>query len=138
MDDLLAHLVEVGTELDQDLCSDTLTLADEAEEDVLGADVGVAELQPLAQRVFEDLLGPRREGDVPRRRLLALADDLGELFAHRVERDAEVLPRLGGPALTLVDETEEAVLGADVVVVEHPRLFLREPDHLRSPGREPV
>jgi hypothetical protein len=36
-----------------------------------------------------------------------------------------------------VDETEEDVLGADVVVVEHPRLFLREHDHSPGAVREP-
>ena len=49
LDDLLAHPVEVGAELDQHLGGDALALADEAEQDVLGADVVVAELQRLAQ-----------------------------------------------------------------------------------------
>jgi hypothetical protein len=31
-----------------------------------------------------------------------------------------------------VDEAEQDVLGADVVVVEHPRLFLRQHDHPRA------
>src|SRR5262249_31611519 len=45
-----------------------------------------------------------------------------------LQRDAQRLQRLGGdaltPALTLVDEPEQDVLGPDVVVVEHPGLFL--------------
>ena len=49
LDDLLAHPVEVGAELLQHLGGDALALADQAEQDVLGADVGVAELQRLAQ-----------------------------------------------------------------------------------------
>src|SRR5690606_12937049 len=36
LDDLLAHLVEVGAHLRQDLSGDALALADEAEQDVLG------------------------------------------------------------------------------------------------------
>ena len=76
LDDLLADPVEVGAELDQHLGGDALALADQAEQDVLGADVVVAELQRLAQRELEDLLGARREGDVAGRCLLALADDL--------------------------------------------------------------
>ena len=59
LDDLLAHAAEVGAELDEHLGGDALALADEAEEDVLGADVVVAELERLAQRQLEDLLGPR-------------------------------------------------------------------------------
>src|SRR5690606_25989425 len=33
---------------------------------------------------------------------------------------------------------EQDVLGADVVVVEHPRFFLREDDHAASTVREPL
>ena len=64
LDDLLADPVEVGAELDQHLRGDALALADQAEQDVLGADVVVAELQRLAQRQLEHLLGARGEGDV--------------------------------------------------------------------------
>ena len=68
------------------------------------------------------------KGMWPGRLLLALADDVLHLLAHGVERDAERLEGLGGDALALVDETEQDVLGADVVVVEHLRLFLGEDD----------
>ena len=60
---------QVGAELDEHLGGDALALADETEQDVLGADVVVAELERLAQRQLEHLLRPRRERDVPRRRL---------------------------------------------------------------------
>ena len=59
LDDLLAHAAEVGAELDEDLGGDAFALADEPEEDVLGADVVVAELQRFAQRQLEHLLGTR-------------------------------------------------------------------------------
>ena len=95
---------------------------------MLGADVVVAELQRLAQRQLEDLLRAGREGDVARRRLPAVTDDLLDLGAHGLERDAERLECLGGDAFTLVDQAEQDVLGPDVVVVEEPRFLLRE-DH---------
>src|SRR5690606_16177852 len=87
LDDLLAHLVEVGTELDEHLRSDALALADEAEQDVLGADVVVAELQRFSERELEHLLGARGERNVAGRLLLTLADDVLHLLAHGVERD---------------------------------------------------
>jgi hypothetical protein len=65
---------------------------------------------------------------VARGLLLALPDDVLDLLAHRVERDAERLERLGRDALTLVDEAEQDVLGADVVVVQHLGLFLGQHD----------
>ena len=128
LDDLLAHLVQVGAELDQHLGGDALTLPDEPEQDVLGADVVVAQLQRLAQRELEDLLGAGGEGDVAGGGLLALADDLLDLRAHGLQGDAEALQRLRGDAFALVDQPEQDVLGADVVVVEHPGLFLGQDD----------
>ena len=128
LDDLLAHAGELGAQLDQHLGGDALALADEAEQDVLGADVVVAELQRLAQAQLEHLLGARGERDVTGRGLLALTDDLLDLAAHTLQRDAQRLERLGGDALTLVNESEQDVLGADVVVVEHPGFFLSQDD----------
>ena len=58
--------------------------------------------------------------------LLALTDDLLNLLANRLEVDAERFKRLGGYALTLVNQPEQDVLCADVVVVEQLRLFLGE------------
>ena len=127
---------QVGAELHEHLGGDALALADEAEEDVLGADVVVAELQRLAQRELEDLLRRGRERDVTRRRRAALADDLLDLAAHGLERDAERLERLGGDALALVDQPEQDVLGADVVVVEQARFLLRQDDHPAGPVGE--
>ena len=59
---------------------------------------------------------------------LTLADDLDDLAAHGVQGDVHRLQRLGGHPLALVKEAEEEVLGADGVVVQSPRLVLREHD----------
>ena len=133
LDDLLAHAAEVGAELDEHLGGDALALADEAEQDVLGADVVVAELQRFAQRQLEHLLGSRGERDVARRRRAALADDLLDLAAHGLERDAERLERLRGDAFALVDQAEQDVLGADVAVVQQTRFLLRQHHHPPGP-----
>ena len=127
---------EVGAELDEHLRGDTFTLADEPEEDVLRADVVVAELQRFAQRELEHLLRARRERDVARRGLTTVTDDLLDLRAHGLERDAERLERLRGDALALVDQAEQDVLGPDVVVVEQARFFLRQHHHSPSPVGE--
>ncbi len=136
LDDLLAHAAEIGAELDEHLRGDALALADQAEQDVLGADVVVAELQRLAQRELEHLLGARRERDVARGRGPALTDDLLDLAAHGLERDAERLEGLGRDAFALVDQPEQDVLGADVVVVEQPRFLLGEDDDAAGPVGE--
>src|SRR5207248_1152401 len=71
-------------------------------------------------------------------------------LTNAVEVCSELLQHLSGDAFTLADQPEEDVLGADVVVVEHPRFFLRENhdapgaireslEHLtRPPGRGPL
>jgi hypothetical protein len=56
-DDGASYAIEVGTQSDQRLRSDTLALADEPEKDVFGSDGVVAELQRLPQRELENLLG---------------------------------------------------------------------------------
>ncbi len=137
LDDLLADPREVRAQLDQHLGRDALALADEAEEDVLGADVVVTQLQGLAQRQLEDLLGAGRERDVPGGRRAALADDLLDLLAHGLEADAQRLERLGRDTLTLVDEAEQDVLGADVVVVEEPGFLLGQDHDPSRPVGEP-
>ena len=127
-DDLRAHLVQVGAKLHEDLRGDAFSLADETQQDVLGPDVVVTELQRFAQGQLENLLRARRERDVTGRRHLALTDDLLDLLAHRLQHDAERLQRLRRDAFTFVDQSEQDVLGSDVVVVEHPRFFLGEDD----------
>ena len=123
---------EVGAELDEHLGGDALALADQAEQDVLGADVVVAELQRFAQRQLEHLLGAGGERDVARRRRAALADDLFDLAAHGLERDAEALQRLRSDPFAFVDQAEQDVLGADVAVVQQPGFLLSE--HHDPPG----
>src|SRR5207302_178245 len=81
-DDLVADLLGVGVEVEQDARGDALVLANEAEENVLRADVVVAERQRLAERELEDLLRAGRERDLAGRDLVALADDAGDLRAH--------------------------------------------------------
>ena len=75
---------------------------------------------------------------MPARGLLTLADNLFNLLADALQRDPETLQCLGRNALALMDEAEQDVLGADVVVVEHPSLFLRQDDNPTCPVGEPL
>ena len=129
-DDLVADLLGVGVEVEQDARRDALVLAHEAEQDVLGADVVVAERERLAQRQFEDLLGTRRERDLTRRDLIALADDAGHLGTHLFDRDFEGIEYARGETFLFAQQPEQDVLRADVVVLERAGLVLREDDDL--------
>jgi hypothetical protein len=92
----------------------------------------VSELQRLAERELEDLLGARRERDVADDLGLASTDDPFDLSTCGLERDVRRREHLGCETLALMDQAEEDVLGPDVVVAEHPRLRLGE-DH-DAPG----
>src|SRR5581483_6549452 len=87
-------------------------------------------------RELEHLLRPRRERDLPGGDLLAGADDADDLPANALNRDVEALEDAGRQALLLAQQSEQDVLGADVVVLERPRLFLRENHNLPGPLRE--
>jgi hypothetical protein len=71
-------------------------------------------------------------------RLLALADNLLDLLAHGLLADAERLQRLGGDAVALAGQAKQDVLGPDVVVVEHPGLFLRQDHNPPRPVGKPL
>jgi hypothetical protein len=76
----------------QDLDADSLfilagpfALRDDPEEQVLGADVVVVQLQRLAQPQLQDLLGPRGERDTPGGLGAAHADELDDLLPGSLE-----------------------------------------------------
>ena len=132
-DDLVADLLRIRVEVEEDPRGDALVLAHEAEQDVLRPDVVVAQREGLAQRQLEHLLGARRERDLAGGDLVALADDARDLRAHLFHRDVERLEDAGGKAFLLAEEAEQDVLRADVVVLEGPRLVLRQNDDLSCP-----
>ena len=132
-DDLVADLLGVGVEVEQDAGGDALVLAHQPEQDVLGADVVVPEAQGLAQRELQDLLRPWREGDLPGRDLFPAAHDPDHLRAHPFHGDVERLEDSGSQALLLAQQAEQDVLGADVVVLQDPGFLLGQDDHLAGP-----
>src|SRR5205823_10401405 len=85
------------------------------------------------ERALEHALGPFRERDVPGACTLAGADDLQDLVAGGLDRDSLRAEGCHRDAVRLGEQTQEQVLGADVVVLEAPRFFLREDDDPSRP-----
>jgi hypothetical protein len=135
-DDLVADLLGVGVEVEQDARGHALVLADQAEQDVLGADVVVAKRERLAERQLEHLLGARGERDLAGGDLLAGADDPDHLGADALHGDVERLEDARSETLLLAQQAEKDVLCTDVVVLENSGLLLGEDDDLPGPFRE--
>ena len=134
----MADLVEVDAERLEDAGGDALALADEAEEQVLRADVVVAEAARLVDGQLDDALRARRQPDLADDRAVAAPDDELDRGPDLGQLDVHVLEDARGDALALADEAEEQVLRADVVVVEPLRLVLRERQDLARAIRELV
>jgi hypothetical protein len=102
--DLAADLVGVYVQVGKNAGCDALALPDQPEQDVLGADVVVPELQRLPQGELQDLLGPRGKRRLRPRALLTVADDRLDLLAHLIEGDVQGGQRAGRHSLVLAEE----------------------------------
>ena len=134
----MADLVEVDAEGLEDAGGDALALADEAEQQVLRADVVVAEAARLVDGQLDDALRARRQADLADDRAVAAADDELDGGPDLGQLDVHVLEDARGDTLALADEAQEQVLRADVVVVEPLRLVLSERQDLARAIRELV
>ena len=137
-DDLVAHLVQVDAEALEHAGGDALALADETQQQVLRADVVVAEAARLVDGQLDHPLGARRQAHLADDRAVAAADDELHRRPHLGQLDVHVLEHARGDTLALADETQQEMLRADVVVVEPLRLVLRERQDLARAIRELV
>ncbi len=129
-DHLVADLLRVRVEVEQDAGRDALVLAHEAEQDVLGADVVVPEAERLAEGELQNLLRARRERDLAGGHLFARSDDADDLSTDAVDGDLQRLEHACGQAFLLAEQPEQDVLGPDVVVLERSRFFLGQHNYL--------
>ena len=137
-DDLVADLVQVDAQGLEHARGDALALAHQAEQQVLGADVVVAQPARLVDGQLDDALGARGQPDLADDRPIATADDELDRGADLGQLDIHVLEHARGDALALADEPEQQVLRADVVVVEPLRFVLRQRQDLARAVRELV
>ena len=114
-----SHVFEFQTEVHQHLCGHTFLLTNQAEEQVFGTDVVVVEVPCLFHRVLDHLLGARRLRQLTHRdHIRPRLHDLLDFESDLPQINFEVLQHVGGNAGTLLHQTEQDVLGADVFVIE--------------------
>ena len=135
-DDQRADALEIGARRFEHAGGDAVALADQAEQEVFGADVVVREAPSFVQRELEDPLGPGRERDFLVRRTLAAPDGALDLRPDALEVDVQGLQHLAGDPFAVANDPEEEVLGADRAVVEALRFLLGEDDHTTGTFRE--
>ncbi len=90
----------------------------------------------LAHAHLHHVLRKRRVVRVVRGVLLFLLEDVLHLLAHGGELEPDGAERLRGNALLLVQQPEQDVLRADVVLLEFLRLVLCEFDRMHGAVRE--
>src|SRR5262249_38568193 len=135
--DFFPDVLESKPEVHEDLGGDALLLAQQPQEQVLGADVVVIEVAGLLDRILDHLLGSRRLRQLAGRPdLRARLDEFFGLQSYFAAADVEVFEDVGGDPGAFLDESEEDVFGADVLVVEALGFLVGQLHHLASPVRE--
>src|SRR5438309_10623140 len=97
---------------------------------MLGADGSLSRGLSLFPRLVQEVPCP------PVVALCCFARELARFRAHAVPRDPRLSQRVRGAAVAFVEESQERVLGADIVVVELPGGLVRQVDDpQRVPGQ---
>ncbi len=138
-EDFVAGALDVDVEVLQNSGGHAVAFAEEPEEDVLGADVGMSEGFGFLTGEGEDFLHARRVRNVADHLGLGTGADLFfDFHANGLEIEAHLGQDVDGHALAEFDQAEEEVLGAHVVVVEPIRLLAGKGENLLGAWREIV
>ncbi len=90
---------------------------------------------PASRPPLDNFLGARGKPDIAGHGAIAATDDELDRAADFVQLDAEVAEHFGGNPFPLANETQQEVLGPDVIVVKALSFLLRKlEDFARSLG----
>ena len=137
LQNFLPRLLDVHIQVFQNLRGDAIAFAQEAEQDVFGADIGVVERLGFLGRERQHFFHAWRLRDVAND--LLVGPSAGLLFhrhADGFEVETHFLEHVDGHALSEFDEAEQKVFGADDIVVKTVGFLPRQGQHLLRPGRE--
>ena len=134
--DLGARLLQRDAEAVQHAGGHAVGFAQQAEQQVLGADVVMAHLAGFVDGQLNDALGAGGQPGTGGGDLFAGADDVFHRGAHLGQADAHVYEHAGGHAFLLLNQAQQDVLGAYVVVVEALGFFLSQAEDAAGSFRE--
>ncbi len=121
-----ANLFEVDAQAFEDAGGNAFAFSQQANEQVLSADVGMVHAAGFVNGQLDDLLGAGGKSDFALGRTLTASDDELHGRAYLGQVNAQAGQHSSGNALGLPYQPKQDVLGADVVVVEPLRFFLGE------------
>jgi hypothetical protein len=116
---------------------DAFALDEQAEQQVLGANVVVVHATRLLEGDLDHLLDTRRRDDLLNDDPLVATEHGLDRLADLADFDAEVVEHLRGETFSLAEQSEKQVLGTDVRVMGALRLFLSKAEHLLRSLGEP-
>ena len=120
-----ADIFQFQSQVHQHLSGDAFLLAKQAEQNVLGPHVAVIQIPSLFHRVLDDLLRSGRLRQLAHgHHFWTALHQLLDLQANLAKVDFQVLEHVGGHAATFLDQSEQDVLGTDVLVVESLSLLI--------------
>ena len=135
---LVEQRARVDTQVIEDGDGHVLALMQQAEQQVLGADVAVAHLGRRRDGQLDDALGARRQPLRGRRVRRAEADQLLDLLFNIFCRDTGLGQDLGRHAAALEQQAVEQMLGADIVMTHAAGRLLCELDRGRRTVGESI
>ena len=137
--DFVTRALDVDVKGLEYTCRHAFTLAQQAEQDVLGAHIGVVKRLGFLAGEGEDFLHPRRVRDASLGfGFLADANLLFNGITHRFQVEAHLLQHADSHTLTQLDQTQQEVLGAHVIMVKAVGFFARQCEDLLRAGGEVI
>src|SRR5439155_1706288 len=104
LEDLGAHLLEVRPEVFEHVRGDPLALDEQAQKQVLGADIVVTHASRFLEGDLDDLLHARRRDDLLDDDPLVPAEDRLDGLPDFADLYAKVVENLGGQAFTFTEQ----------------------------------
>jgi hypothetical protein len=139
LQNLRARLLDVNVQGLQHPRGHSVPLAQQAQQNVLGADIGVVQVFGFFGGKGQHLLHPRGVGDVPDHLLVRSRTHLLlDLEPHGFQIEPEFLQDIDGDSLAQFDQPEQQMLGPDKIVVEPVGLLPRQRKHLLRARREVI
>ena len=137
LQNLLSRLLDIDIQVLEHARGDAVAFAQQAQQNMLGADVSVIQRLGFLRCQGQNLFNPRCVGDVADHLLVgAGADLLLDFHPDGLQVEPHFLEHVDGDALAKFDQAEQQVLGADEIVIEAVSFFARQRQYLLRSRRE--